>query len=111
MHSDLLFSLVTCGKRTKVHKFTMAFKTPTVLVCSVGCWLRRAIMKRKLTGAAGLAGAFIAGMLVATALGGGMTAAGAKAPAAPAQGQQVTVQRVFSPTVTDEDIALLRRDV
>jgi hypothetical protein len=85
MHSDLLFSLVLCGKRTKV---------------------RRKIMKCKMTGAAGLVGAFVAGMVVATALGGGMTGAGAAA-----QGQQVTVQRVISPTVTDEDIALLRRDL
>jgi hypothetical protein len=58
-----------------------------------------------MTRAAGLAGAFIAGMVVATAVSGGMAAAGAK------QGQQVTVQRVFSPTVTDEDIALLRQDI
>jgi hypothetical protein len=85
MHSDLLFSLVFCGKRTKV---------------------RRKIMKCKMTGAAGLAGAFVAGMVVATALGGGMAGAGAAA-----QGQQVTVQRVISPTVTDEDIALLRQDL
>jgi len=63
-------------------------------------------MKCKMTGAAGLAGAFLAGMVVATALGGGM--AGAEAVA---QGQQVTVQRVVSPTMTDEDIALLRRDL
>jgi hypothetical protein len=60
-------------------------------------------MKCKMTGAAGLAGAFVAGMVVATALGGGMAAA--------VRGQQVTVQRVISPTVTDEDIALLRQDV
>ena len=63
-------------------------------------------MKRKMTGAAGLVGAFVAGMVVATALGGGM--AGTRAAA---QGQQVTVQRVISPTMTDEDIALLRRDL
>ena len=63
-------------------------------------------MKCKMTGAAGLAGAFLAGMVVATALGGGM--AGARAVA---QGQQVTVQKVVSPTMTDEDIALLRRDL
>jgi hypothetical protein len=85
MHSGLLFSLVLCGIKTKV---------------------RRKIMKRKMTGAAGLAGAFVAGMVVATALGGGMAGAGAVA-----QGQQVTVQRVINPTVTDEDIALLRRDL
>src|SRR5208282_5994985 len=85
MHPVLLSALVLCGKRTKV---------------------RRKIMKRKMTGAAGLAGAFVAGMVVATALGGGMAGAGAAA-----QGQQVTVQRVISPTVTDEDIALLRQDL
>jgi len=64
-------------------------------------------MKFKMTGAAGLVAAFVAGMVVATALGGGI--AGAKAAA---QGQQrVTVQKVISPTVTDEDIALLRKDL
>jgi len=63
-------------------------------------------MKCKMTGAAGLAGAFVAGMVVATALSGGMAGAGAAA-----LGQQVTVQRVISPTVTDEDIALLRKDL
>ena len=61
-------------------------------------------MKCKMTGAAGLVAAFVAGMVVATALGGGMTGAAA-------QGQQVAVQRVISPTVTDEDIALLRQDL
>ena len=63
-------------------------------------------MKCKMTGAAGLAGAFVAGMVVATALVGGTAGAWEAA-----QGQQVTVQRVISPTVTDEDIALLRRDL
>jgi hypothetical protein len=63
-------------------------------------------MKRKMTGAVGLAAAFVAGMLVATALGGWMTGAGAVA-----QGQQVKVERVITPTVTDEDIALLRKDL
>jgi hypothetical protein len=63
-------------------------------------------MKRKMTGAAGLVGAFVAGMVVATALGGGMAGAGAVP-----QAQQVTVQRVISPTMTDEDIALLRKDL
>jgi hypothetical protein len=72
-----------CGERTKV---------------------RRKIMKCKTTVAAGLVAAFVAGMVVATALSGGMTGAAA-------QGQQVAVQRVISPTVTDEDIALLRRDL
>jgi hypothetical protein len=68
-------------------------------------------MKCKVTGAAGLAGAFVAGLVVATALSGGMAVAGAKRMGAAVQGQQVTVQRVFSPTVTDEDIALLRQDI
>jgi hypothetical protein len=84
MHSDLLFSPVLRGKRTKVG---------------------RKIMKCKMAGVAGLAGAFVAGMLVATALSGGTS--GARA----AQGEQVTVQPVISPTVTDEDIALLRQDL
>jgi hypothetical protein len=65
-------------------------------------------MKFKMTGAAGLAGAFVAGMVVATALGGGMAGAGA---AAQEQGQQVTVKRIISPTVSDDDIALLRKDL
>jgi hypothetical protein len=69
-------------------------------------------MKCKLTGAAGLAAglavAFVAGMVVATALGGGMTRAGAGAAA---QSQQVAVERIISPTVTDEDIDLLRQDL
>ena len=63
-------------------------------------------MKSKLTGAAGLAGAFVAGMVVATALGGGMGATGAKT-----QEQQVVVQNVISPTVTESDIDLLRKDI
>ena len=63
-------------------------------------------MKTKMTEAAGLAAAFVAGMVVATALGGGMAAVGAKT-----QGQQIAVQSVMSPTVTDADIALLRKDI
>jgi hypothetical protein len=85
MQPDLLFSPELCGKKTKA---------------------RRNIMKRKMTGAAGLVGAFVAGMLVATALGWAMAGAGATA-----QGQQVKVERVITPTVTDEDIALLRKDL
>src|ERR1700747_2907931 len=85
MHSGLLFSLVLCGKKAKV---------------------RRKIMKCKMTGAAGLGGAVFLGMGGGGALGGGMAGAGAVA-----QGQQVTVQKVVSPTMTDEDIALLRRDL
>jgi hypothetical protein len=78
---------------------------------------RRKIMKGKMTGAAGLVLAFVAGMVVATALGGGLAAGKTPASAAAQQQQQqsqqsVTVQRgVITPTVTDEDIALLRRDL
>jgi len=63
-------------------------------------------MTRKITGATALALAFVAGMLVATAFGWGMAGAGATA-----QGQQVKVERVITPTVTEEDIALLRKDL
>jgi hypothetical protein len=66
-------------------------------------------MKRKMTGAAGLVGAFVAGMVVATMLGWGLTTARAKTPTP--QGQDIAVQRVINPTVTDEDIALLRKDL
>jgi hypothetical protein len=68
-------------------------------------------MNTKLMGPAGLTLAFLAGAAFSTALGGGMTAAGAKTPAAGAQGQQVTVQRVMRPSVTDQDISLLRQDI
>jgi hypothetical protein len=68
-------------------------------------------MKRKMTGAAGLACAFVAGMVVATMLGWGLTTARAKTPGPAAQAQDLTVQTVITPTVTDEDIALLRKDL
>jgi hypothetical protein len=68
-------------------------------------------MNSKMTGPAGLAVAFLVGAVVATALGGGMVAAGAKTQAAVVQGQQVTVHRVINPTVTDQDIAMLRQDI
>ena len=67
-------------------------------------------MKSKLKGTAGLAGAFVAGMVVATALF-GWAAAGSKMPGERDSGQQVTVPSVISPTITDEDIALLRQDL
>lgn len=73
-------------------------------------------MNSKITGAADLAGTFVLGMLVATALGGALAAG--KTPGAAARQQQqqsqqqVTVQPgVINPTVTDEDIALLRKDL
>ena len=68
-------------------------------------------MNCKMTRVAGLAGAFVAGMLAATALGAGMAAAGAKTRGVTGPEQEVTVQRIISPTVTDEDIALLRKDL
>ena len=43
--------------------------------------------------------------------GGDRVGLGAAGAGAAAQSQQVTVQRVISPTVTDEDIALLRQDL
>jgi hypothetical protein len=68
-------------------------------------------MQSKMMSVVGLVGAFVAGMVVATALGGGMAAAGTKTQGAKSQGQQITVERVISPTVTDGDIALLRQDI
>jgi hypothetical protein len=67
-------------------------------------------VKSKMTGA-GWAAAFIAGVVLATALSGRIAAVGAKTQAEARQGQQVTVRRIISPTVTDEDIALLRQDI
>src|SRR5271170_5375412 len=67
-------------------------------------------MKSKLKGTAGLTGAFVAGMVVATALG-GWAAAGSKVPEGRDPGQQVAVPRVINPTITDEDIVLLRQDL
>ena len=67
-------------------------------------------MKSKLKGTAGLAGAFVAGMVVATALF-GWAAGGSKMPGERDPGQQVTVPSVISPTITDEDIILLRQDL
>ena len=68
------------------------------------------MMKSKVMGATGLALAFVAGMVAATALSAGMAAARAKTPG-PAEQQQVTVPMVINPTVTDEDITLLRKDL
>ena len=68
-------------------------------------------MRTRITGALGLAGAFVAGMVVATALGGAMVAARPKASDTAARGQEVVVARVINPTITEEDIALLRQDL
>ena len=76
-----------------------------------GMLAKEKIMKNKMMGVAGLVAAFVAGMVVATALGGGMIALGAKTRGTVGQGQQVTVERIISPTITDEDITLLRQDL
>ena len=69
-------------------------------------------MKSKIMGAAGLLGAFVAGIVVATVLGGGMVWARAKMPRTVPPAQQVIVEKgVIRPTITDEDIALLRQDL
>lgn len=68
-------------------------------------------MNGKMTAAARLVGAFVAGIVVATMLGVGKPAAWAKARGTVDQGQQVVVERVISPTITDADIALLRQDL
>ncbi|HEY2456546.1 MAG TPA: hypothetical protein VGI13_04535 [Candidatus Acidoferrum sp.] len=68
-------------------------------------------MKTKMTAAAGLLGAFVAGMVVATTLGGGIVTARAKPRGTKTQGQQVIVEKVITPTITDEDIVLLRKDL
>jgi len=48
---------------------------------------------------------------VADGVGWGDGCVGGKEAGGGGAGQQVTVQRVISPTVTDEDIALLRQDL
>ena len=69
-------------------------------------------MKNKITGPAALVGAFLAGMVFATALIGGISRAGAATSPAKAQQQSVTVQQgVINPTVSEEDIELLRKDL
>ncbi|HTS10192.1 MAG TPA: hypothetical protein VLW06_09860 [Terriglobales bacterium] len=65
-------------------------------------------MKSKLKRSAALAGAFLAGMVMATALFGW---AGSKPLQQRDQGQQVIVPPVINPTITDQDIALLRQDL
>ena len=67
-------------------------------------------MKSKLKGTAGLTGAFVAGMVVTTALF-GWAAAGSKMPGRRDPGHQVTVPSVITPAITDEDITLLRQDL
>jgi hypothetical protein len=71
-------------------------------------------MKSKMTVVVGLLAAFVAGMVVATAFGGRVVSAGANTPEGTQQaqhGQQVIVEKVITPVVTDQDIALLRQDL
>jgi hypothetical protein len=71
-------------------------------------------MKSKMTAVMGLLAAFVAGMVVATALSGRVVSAGANTPEGTQQaqhGQQVIVEKVITPVVTDQDIALLRQDL
>ena len=67
-------------------------------------------MKTKLKGKAGLAGAFVAGMMMTTALF-GWASAGSRMAREVDSGQQVTVPNIINPSITDEDIALLRQDL
>ena len=67
-------------------------------------------MKTKLKGKAGLAGAFVAGMMMTTALF-GWASAGSRMAREVDSGQQVTVPNIINPSITDEDIVLLRQDL
>src|SRR5277367_2549257 len=67
-------------------------------------------METKLKGKAGLAGAFVAGMMMTTALF-GWASAGSRMAREVDSGQQVTVPNIINPSITDEDITLLRRDL
>ena len=67
-------------------------------------------MKNKLKGKAGLAGAFVAGMMMTTALF-GWASTGSRMPREVDSGQQVTVPNIINPSITDEDIVLLRQDL
>ena len=67
-------------------------------------------MKSQFKRTSGLLGAFVAGMLVASALG-GWARAGSNMPKESEPGHQVAVPNVINPTITDEDIALLRQDL
>lgn len=69
-------------------------------------------MIHKIKTTAALAAAFVAGMAVASALILGLSGARANTLSAIPQSQQVTVQKgIINPTVTDDDIALLRQDL
>jgi hypothetical protein len=67
-------------------------------------------METKLKRKAGLAGAFVAGMMMTTALF-GWASAGSRMAREVDSGQQVTVPNIINPSITDEDIVLLRQDL
>jgi hypothetical protein len=67
-------------------------------------------MKTKQQAKAGLAGAFVAGMMMTTALF-GWASAGSRMAREVDSGQQVTVPNIINPSITDEDIVLLRQDL
>ena len=67
-------------------------------------------MRSKLKGTAGLVGAFVAGMVMTTALF-GWASAGSRMEREADPGKQVAVPNVINPSITDEDIALLRQDL
>jgi len=67
-------------------------------------------MKNKLKGKAGLAGAFVAGMIMTTALF-GWASAGSRMAREVDSGEQVTVPNIINPSITEEDIVLLRQDL
>jgi hypothetical protein len=67
-------------------------------------------MKSKLKGTVRLVGAFVAGMVMTSTLFGWASARSKIQPEAD-PGQQVVVPNIINPSITDEDIAMLRQDL
>src|SRR5580704_8908874 len=67
-------------------------------------------MKSKLEGTVRLVGAFVAGMVMTSALFGWAPARSKIQPEADPR-QQVVVPNIINPSITDEDIAMLRQDL
>jgi hypothetical protein len=89
-HSDLLFSVVLCDKRTKV---------------------RSNVMERQNDGSGGVGWGVCCGHGGNNGVGWGDGCGAGEDAGGAVQGQQVILKWVFSPTVTDENIALLRQDI
>jgi hypothetical protein len=68
-------------------------------------------VKNKVIAVLALVVAFVGGMAASTVMGAKTVAAGTNTPRMVGQGQQVTVERIINPSVSDEDIALLRQDL